>query len=138
MQTTQTLNTHFVDFKDWIMSNLKALLTVKNLGDGKRHKVLIHVEILYYFIIRYRYGLFIHTCVSTDVIFCLLWYNLIQWSSHLCRKSLFFLFHSLLFLVNNTGEVIELNWLSVTGKWDKKCHYAKVPLMKIPLYILFE
>ena len=54
------------------MSNLKALLTVKNLGDGKRHKVLIHVEILYYFIIRYRYGLFIHTRVSTDVIFCLL------------------------------------------------------------------
>ena len=40
-------------------------------------------------------GLFIHTCVSRnsvlsqDVIFYLLWYNLMRWSRHICKKILF-------------------------------------------------
>ena len=41
-------------------------------------------------------GLFIHTCVSTnsvmskDVIFYLFWYDLMRWSSHVCKKNLLF------------------------------------------------
>ena len=58
-------------------------------------------------------GLFIHTCVSKnsvvskDIIFYLFWYNAIRWNSHICKKSSFLSFHSFLYLVNNTGEVIE-------------------------------
>ena len=43
----------------------------------------------------WQWGLFIHTCVSInsivsrDVIFYLLWYNAIWWSSHICKKSSF-------------------------------------------------
>ena len=52
--------------------------------------------------------------MSKDVIFCLLWYNVIRWSSHICKKSSFLSFYSFLFLVNNTGKMIEENWQSVT------------------------
>ena len=61
-------------------------------------------------------GLFMHTCVSKnvivskDVIFYLLRYNMIHWSSHIYKKYSFLSFHSLLFSVNNTGKVTELNW----------------------------
>ena len=48
--------------------------------------------------------------VSKDVIFYLLRYNVINWNSHIYKKYLFLSFHSLLFLVNNTGKVIEFNW----------------------------
>ena len=48
--------------------------------------------------------------VSKDVIFYLLRYNMILWSSHIYKKYYFLSFHSLLFLVNNTGKVTELNW----------------------------
>ena len=47
-------------------------------------------------------GLFIHKCVpkksivSKDVIFYLLWYNMIHWSSHICQKSSFLSFYSFL------------------------------------------
>ena len=63
-----------------------------------------------------QYELFMHTCVSKnaivskDVIFYLLRYNVIHWSSHIYKKYSFLSFHSLLFLVNNTGKVTELNW----------------------------
>ena len=63
-----------------------------------------------------QYELFMHTCVSKNaivskhVIFYLLRYNVIKWSSHIYRKYSFLSFHSLLFLVNNTGKVTELNW----------------------------
>ena len=46
--------------------------------------------------------LFIHTCVSInsimskDVIFYLLWYNVIRWSSHICKISSFLSFYSFL------------------------------------------
>ena len=42
-------------------------------------------------------GLFINTCVSKnsivlkDLIFYLLWYNVIRWRCHICKKSSFFL-----------------------------------------------
>ena len=68
----------------------------------------------------YQYGLFIPTCVSKntilpkDVIFYLFWYYVIRWSSHIYKKPSFLSFHSLLFLVNNTGEAIESNWKMVT------------------------
>ena len=67
-----------------------------------------------------QYGLFIDTCVSKnaivckDAIFYLLWYNMIRWSSHTYKKSSSLSFHSLLFLVNNTKQVTEWNWQSVT------------------------
>ena len=47
-------------------------------------------------------GLFIRTCVSKnsivskDLIFRLLWYNLVRWSSHICKKSFFLSFYSFL------------------------------------------
>ena len=58
------------------------------------------------------------TCVSKNsilnyVIFYLE-YNVIRWSSHICKKLLFS--HSIVSkrsLVNNTGEVLEWNWQSV-------------------------
>ena len=60
-----------------------------------------------------QYGLFIHIYVfknaslSKATIFYLLWYNVIRWGSHMYKKSLFHLFHSLLLLMNNTREVIK-------------------------------
>ena len=48
--------------------------------------------------------------VSKDVIFYPLRYNMILWSSHIYKKYYFLSFHSLLFLVNNTGKVTDLNW----------------------------
>ena len=48
--------------------------------------------------------------VSKDVIFYLLRYNMIHWSSHIYKKYSFLSFHSLLFSVNNKGKVTELNW----------------------------
>ena len=47
-------------------------------------------------------GLFMCTCVSKnsivskDLIFCHLWYNLVRWSSHICKKSSFLSFYSFL------------------------------------------
>ena len=47
-------------------------------------------------------GFFIHTklsknsCVFKDVIFYLLWYNVIRWSSHIFKKSSFLSFYSFL------------------------------------------
>ena len=61
-------------------------------------------------------GLFMHTCVSKDafvskdVIFYLLRYNKIYSSSHIYKKYSFLSFQSLLFSVNNTGRVTDLNW----------------------------
>ena len=48
-----------------------------------------------------------HAIMSQDVIPYLLWYNVILRSSQTYRKYSFLSFRSLLFLVNNTGEVIE-------------------------------
>ena len=54
--------------------------------------------------------LYIHTCVSKtstvpkDIVFYLLWYNEIRWNSHICKKSFFLSFYSLLFLVITQGK----------------------------------
>ena len=50
--------------------------------------------------------------MSQDVIFYLLWYNVIRWISHIRKKSSFLSLYSL--LVNNTRKVLEQNWQSVT------------------------
>ena len=47
------------------------------------------------------------------MIFYLLWYNVIPWSSHIYKKTSFLSFHCLIFSVNNTGETIESNWQNV-------------------------
>ena len=52
--------------------------------------------------------------VSKDEFFYLLSYNMICWFSHIYKKSYFLSFSILLFLVNNTGEVVEQNWQSAT------------------------
>ena len=50
----------------------------------------------------FQCGLFIRTCVSInlilskDVIFNLLWYNVIRWNSHICKKYSFLSFYSFL------------------------------------------
>ena len=47
-------------------------------------------------------GLFLHTCASKnsvlpiDVIFYLFWYNMIRWSSHICKKFSFLSYYSFL------------------------------------------
>ena len=57
-------------------------------------------------LLRCQCGLFIHTCVSKnsivskDAIFYLLWYNVISWSSHICKKY-FFSFYSFLVKFSN-------------------------------------
>ena len=56
-----------------------------------------------------QYWLFIHTSlaknsvVSKHLIFYLLWYNVIRWSSHICKKSSFLAFYS--FLVKSSGNM---------------------------------
>ena len=81
-------------------------------------------------------GLFMDTCVSQnavmskDVIFYLLRYNMIHLSSHMYKEYSFLSLHSLLFSVNNTGKVAELNWQcqtlvnemkNVICKWHTFC-----------------
>ena len=50
----------------------------------------------------FQCGLFIRICVSInlilskDVIFNLLWYNVIRWNSHICKKYFFLSFYSFL------------------------------------------
>ena len=57
--------------------------------------------------------LYIHTFVSKnviaskDVISYFLWHNVIRWNSHIYKIIYFLSFHNLLFLLSNTGEVIE-------------------------------
>ena len=72
-----------------------------------------------------QYGLFINTfmyknvIVSKDAIFYYHWYNMVPWSSHIYTKSCFLSFHGLLFIVNNTEEVIQWNQHSVTRvEWN--------------------
>ena len=73
-----------------------------------------------------QYGLFIYkfafknAIVSKDTICYLLWYNVIRCSSHIYKKPSFLALHSLSFLVNNTKEVIDENWESVTQVNGKK------------------
>ena len=45
--------------------------------------------------------------VPKNVIFYLLWYNVIHWSSHIYKKSSFLSFRSFSFLVNNIGDMKE-------------------------------
>ena len=76
-----------------------------------------------------QYGLFIHTCVS-KIQLCLkmwfsnfLWYNVIRWSSRICKKSSFLSFYS--FLVKFSGsERVKLTkceswmgWKMLLCKW---------------------
>ena len=78
-------------------------------------------------------GLFIHTCVSKslivskDLIFYLIWYNVILWGINICKKSYFLSFYS--FLVNfsekhNGSDRIKLRkwqswmaWKMLLCKW---------------------
>ena len=84
-----------------------------------------------------QYRLFMYACasknamLSKDVVFFLVWYNMIRWSSHIYRKSSFLSSHSLLFLVkkHRGGHKIKMK-KSDTGQWGEKCHYAS--------YIPFE
>ena len=86
-----------------------------------QYPLFIHTSVfmhkLFIIPLRCQYPLFIHTSVSknelmalmsNDTIFYLLWYNVIRWNSHTYKKSSFLSLHGLLFLVNNTREVIEL------------------------------
>ena len=85
-------------------------------------------------------GLFINARVSKnsivfkDVIFCLRWYNVICWSSHICKKSFSLPFYSFL------GKFCEWHRGNGTVKltkcdkveWDEKCHYANDILFEWP------
>ena len=79
-----------------------------------------------------QYWLFIHTSlaknlfVSKDLIFYLLWYNVIRWSSHICKKFYFLAFYS--FLVKSSdntkwrSESIKvwqgwMGWKTTLRKW---------------------
>ena len=63
----------------------------------------------------YTYMLSKNSVVSKDAIFYLPWYNVKRSSSHRCKKSSFFSFYNILVkFTNNTAEVIEQNWQSVT------------------------
>ena len=94
-------------------------------------------------------GVFIHTyvsknsVVSKDVIFYLLWYNTIRWSSHICRNLLFS--HSIVSqwsLVNNTGEVREWNWQSVTNEVNnvimKTTYFLNGPMFNLSYYFIMR
>ena len=67
-------------------------------------------------------GLFIHTCVSInsivpkDLIFYFLWYNVIRWSSHFCKKSSFLSFYS--FLVWQSWKMPLCKWYTF---WMPPC-----------------
>ena len=75
--------------------------------------------------------------VSKDAIFYHLWYNVIRWSSHIYKKSSLFSFHGFLFLMNNTGEVVELN-LTMCDQFNemKKCHWMASWLTGIYRHLL--
>ena len=66
------------------------------------------------------------------MIFYLLWHNVIRWRSHICKKSVFNpkIFLSWWSLVNNTEEVMEYNWRSVT-----KLNGVKNAIMQV-IYIV--
>ena len=63
-----------------------------------------------------------------DLIFYLLWYNVIRWSSHICN------FLSVLCewsLLNNTGKVVEENWESV-----RKLNGVKNAIMQVTYFLI--
>ena len=88
----------------------------------------------------FQYGLFIHTCVSKksivskDLIFYLLWYNVIRWSSHVCKKSSFLSF--CIFLVKFSEYYRRSDRVKLTKcdkvAWGEKCHYASDILFEWP------
>ena len=77
-------------------------------------------------------GLFIHTCVSKntfvskDAIFYLLWYNVIRWSNHICRKSSFLSFYSFLMKFSEWNRGSDRWKLTKHDKVElvEKCYYA--------------
>ena len=63
--------------------------------------------------------LYIHVCLKMRLCLRMLFFTslmicVMRWSSHIYNKSSFRSSHSLFILVNNTGEMKELNWQSVT------------------------
>ena len=85
-----------------------------------------------------QYGLFINifmyknVIVSKDAIFYYHWYNMVPWSSHIYTKSCFLSFHGLLFIVNNTEEVIQWNQQSVTRvEWNG----MENTIMQVPYFL---
>ena len=91
-----------------------------------------------------KFGLFIHICVSInsivpkDVIFYLLWYNVIRWSSHICKKSSFLSSYSFLvwqswknaimqviYFLNATTMFKFLSYCYIILYWEKVTSYEK-------------
>ena len=70
-----------------------------------------------------------NSIVSKDMIFYLLWHNVLLWNSHIYKKSSFLSFYSFLFLVNNTGK-----WQSKIARVWQKWMGWKMPLCKLHIF----
>ena len=89
-------------------------------------------------------GLFIDTCVSKssvvskDVVFFLFWYNLIRWSSHICKKISFLSFYSFLVKFIEWHSVSDgVKWTKCDkDEWCKKYDYSIAYFLNNPMFNL--